>query len=152
VKTIVRCAFFGHRPVVFKSDVETASSEAELPVADVIHHVGVLYHLKDPVRHLRQLGRLAKVALMLDTHYALDHEVTQTYVAAGDTYAYKHYREHGTRDPFSGMYDHSKWLRLDDIVRVLRDSGFGRVDIAERRDERNGPRVLLFAEKTAPVA
>ena len=45
------------------------------------------------------------------------------------------------------MYDHSKWLRLDDIVTILRIAGFEKVDILETRRERNGPRALLIAER-----
>ena len=32
-----------------------------------------------------------------------------------------------------------------DIVQILKDSGFKRVDIVETREERNGSRVLLLA-------
>jgi hypothetical protein len=45
------------------------------------------------------------------------------------------------------MEDNSRWLLEDDLVRVLRDIGFATVEVAERRDERNGPRVLIHAER-----
>jgi len=45
------------------------------------------------------------------------------------------------------MYDHSKWLRLEDIMNVLRIAGFRNVNVIEERQERNGPRVLLMAER-----
>ena len=54
VKTIVRCAFMGHGPAVMLDDVD--SPESTLPQADVCHHVGVLYHLADPIAHLRRLA------------------------------------------------------------------------------------------------
>jgi tRNA (mo5U34)-methyltransferase len=89
---------------------------------------------------------------MLDTHYALESDAGSTYVGGGGEYRYKRYHEYGLRDPFSGLYDHSKWLRLDDIVSILRGAGFGTVDIVELREERNGPRVLLFADKPLRAA
>lgn len=147
VKTIVRCAFFGYHPTVFKCNVEERPVNFELLSADVMHHIGVLYHLKDPVRHLLDLRHYIRFGVMLDTHYALEDEATETYEVDGQQYRYKVFIEGGQADVFSGMYDHSKWLTLDQIMGLLGDSGFGKVDIVERRDERNGPRVLLTAQK-----
>ena len=148
VKTIVRCAMFGYSPVVFKHDVEERSANTKMPEVDVVHHVGVLYHLRDPVRHLIELARCSRSGIMLDTHHCRDEEARDEYEVEGKCYRYKQYRESGYRDVFSGMYDHAKWLRLDDIRAVLSEAGFGRVDVIETRQERNGPRVLLFAERT----
>jgi tRNA (mo5U34)-methyltransferase len=60
VKTMVRCGFFECTPHVFKCDLEKAEDAARLPQADVLHHVGVFYHLVDPVAHLRTFSRLAR--------------------------------------------------------------------------------------------
>jgi hypothetical protein len=147
VKTIVRCAMFGYGPLVFKHDVEDQTATTGIPEVDVIHHVGVLYHLRDPVNHLIGLGGHCRVGMMLDTHYCLDEEATGEYQVRGKTYRYKKYRESGYQDVFSGMYDHAKWLRLADIQMVLGEAGFSKVDIVEDRRERNGPRTLLFAER-----
>jgi len=147
VKTIVRCAMFGCSPVVFKHDVEVLAANAKMPEVDVVHHVGVLYHLRDPVGHLIELGRCSRSGIMLDTHYCQEEEARDEYEVGGKCYRYKKYLESGYQDVFSGMYDHAKWLRLDDIRMVLREAGFASVDVLETRQERNGPRVLLFAEQ-----
>jgi tRNA (mo5U34)-methyltransferase len=147
VKTLVRCGFSGRQAEVFVCDVEKRPLDAALLSADFGHHVGVLYHLKDPAGHLRELGRLLRGGLMLDTHYALDGEAVETYVSDGREFKYKRYAESGKADVFSGMYDHAKWLRLDDIASVLKEAGFGAVDVVETRRERNGPRALLMARK-----
>ena len=147
VKTIVRCSFFGHTPLVFKYDIEATPADAELLQADVVHHVGVLYHLRDPVAHLFDLGRYIGEAVMLDTHYALEAEASEEYESGNQGWRFKRYHEFGVKDPFSGMYDHAKWLRLVDIVESLERAGFGRVEVAEERVERNGPRALIFAER-----
>jgi hypothetical protein len=150
VKTIVRCAFFDERPTVFALDLERPGAEAGLLKADLCHHVGVLYHLSDPVSHLRQLGTWIDRGVMLDTHYALPGQAGDRYKSGGRSYAFLRYGE--SRDPFSGMLDHSKWLLLDDIVELLSGAGFDAVEVVETREERNGPRALLMAERTRVAA
>jgi hypothetical protein len=86
---------------------------------------------------------------MLDTHYALDQEATETVDVNRKAYRYKRFLESGHLDAFSGEYRHSKWLRLDDIVATLELSGFDKVEIVETRAERNGPRVLIVAERSS---
>src|ERR1051325_2089177 len=142
VKTIVRTALFGYRPTVFQCDVETRLPFSDL-ACDVLHHVGVLYHLKDPVRHLQDLRRFVRFGVMLDTHYANEAEATESYEVDGRVYRYKRYAEFGHADPFSGTSDHSKWLLLDDLTALLSEAGFDQIEIVEKRDEGNGPRVLL---------
>jgi hypothetical protein len=146
-KTIVRTAFYGYRPTVFQHDVEEASARIELLQADILHHVGVLYHLRDPVRHLLDLGGYIRLGVMLDTHYALPEEASESYLVNGRKYSYKRYQERGPTDVFSGLHAHSKWLPVDVISDLLKESGFGRVEVVETRLERNGPRVLLFASR-----
>jgi tRNA (mo5U34)-methyltransferase len=145
VKTVVRCAFFGEHPTVLTLDLERPGEDAGLLKADVCHHVGVLYHLSDPVAHLQDLGRWIGRGLMLDTHYALPDQARDSYEAGGRSYAYRRYGE--SSDPFSGMRSEARWLLLDDIVELLRSAGFASVEVVERREERNGPRALLFAER-----
>lgn len=145
VKTIVRASLFGYHPTVFKSDVENWRLQFDTLRSDVCHHIGVLYHLKDPVTHLLEVGEITKDALLLDTHIAEDNEATETYQVKGQSYAYKKYLE--GKDVFSGMYDHAKWLTLHDLTEVLKSAGFKTVELLEKRAERNGPRILLFAKK-----
>jgi hypothetical protein len=147
IKTIVRTALFGARPAVFKCDVEAAEDATLLAPVDVVHHVGVLYHLRDPVKHLLFLGSIARHGVMLDTHFAMPEQATERYDVDGREFAYKRYGEGGRSDVFSGMYDHAKWLTLRDIRCLLTDASLPRIDIVEERMERNGPRVLLFASK-----
>lgn len=144
-KTIVRAAMYGEFPRVLRWDVEEAPP-LSLEV-DVVHHVGVLYHLQDPIRHLRALGGLAREGIWLDTHVADPEEADADYESGGVTYPYKRYVEGGREDVFSGLYDHAKWLTLETISKVLTEAGFADVKVFERREERNGPRVLLAASR-----
>ncbi|HJR16392.1 MAG TPA: hypothetical protein VJ808_06020 [Gemmatimonadales bacterium] len=146
-KTIVRAAFYGYHPTVFQHDVEDGSARIDVLQADILHHVGVLYHLEDPVRHLLAIGRYIRLGVMLDTHYALPAEAGSSYVVNDRKYSYKRFQERGPADVFSGVHSHSKWLPLPVISDLLKEAGFGRVDVVETRPERNGPRVLLFASR-----
>jgi 2-polyprenyl-3-methyl-5-hydroxy-6-metoxy-1,4-benzoquinol methylase len=147
VKTIVRCSFFGFTPCVFKCDIEREPLPINWLSSDILHHVGVLYHLKDPVRHLLRIGQYVRLGLMLDTHYCRDEQADQTYEVEQRSYRYREYTEQGLTDPFSGMHEHAKWLRQDDIIALLRQTGFQQVDVIETREERNGPRLLLIAKR-----
>lgn len=147
VKTLVRCGMFGESPTVFKCDVERWDTPLDWMKADVCHHVGVLYHLKDPVAHLVKLSTVIKDAILLDTHIAIPGDQLTEYQSGEKKYRYRFYGEGGKQDVFAGMYDHAKWLLLDDLKGVLSDCGFRKVEVLEERSERNGPRVLLLAQK-----
>jgi hypothetical protein len=149
VKTMVRCAFHGCHPEVFTCDIEAPAAPAELAGvgADFVHHVGVLYHLRDPIGHVRALGTIAAKGLMLDTHVAPADQAKEEMVVDGERFSYMRYAEAGRAEVFSGMYDHAKWLPLDTLTGLLGDAGFSAVDVIEQRAERNGPRVLILAQR-----
>lgn len=146
-KTLVRAAMFDCWPRAYVVDVEDHDADASHLAADVAHHVGVLYHLRDPVAHLTRLASYVRIGLMLDTHVAPDGQANSTYQSCGGEWRYWRYGEGGRDDPFSGMYGHAKWLSLSDLQLALAASGFSKIDIVEQRDERNGPRVRLFAQR-----
>ncbi len=147
VKTIVRCAFFGVHPTVFPWDVESrATPPPELQV-DVAHHVGVLYHLRDPVAHLLALGELVRDGMMLDTSIAAPEQATESYEAGGRRFAFRRFREDQPDNPFAGTLDFARWLPLDGLKEALTLAGFPRIEIDHVRQERNGLRTLLFASR-----
>jgi tRNA (mo5U34)-methyltransferase len=148
VKTIVRCAIYGRHPSVFMYDLETQTPDVKRLEADLVHHVGVLYHLKNPVAHLLSIGSYIRTGIMLDSHYCYPDQADSTYEHDGRHYRYMRYRESGRQDPFSGVHDHAKWLLLEDIIGLLAQSGFIDCLIVETRQEQNGPRVLLFARRS----
>ena len=148
VKTIVRCAFFGLHPTVALHDVEQETPPPVPLDCDVVHHVGVLYHLTDPVRHLVRIGRLARLGIMLDTHYAEPAQATRRYDSQGRGFDFFEYREGGRADVFAGMYDHAKWLTLDGLRDALALAGFPQVEVVRASPSRNGPRTLLFAKRS----
>jgi tRNA (mo5U34)-methyltransferase len=147
VKSILRTAMFGCSPTILCCNVEEPAAVGTLPHADYAHHVGVLYHLRDPAAHLLALGGIIRRGVMLDTHIATAESAVEEYESAGRKYRYRRYVEGGKRDVFSGMYDHAKWLLMDDLKAILAQAGFSSVEIAEHREERNGPRVLVFAQR-----
>lgn len=148
-KTLLRCALLGHRPEVLACDLEDPRDCEMLPRVELIHHVGVLYHLADPVGHLCRLRRWCTMGLMLDTHYAPASRATETYESEGGRHAFMRYDEGGRQEAFSGMARFSRWLTLDTLCGLLEGNGFEAVEVSERRDERNGPRALIFARRSA---
>lgn len=144
VKTIVRCGFYETNPKVMLCDLETWDP-GEFDV-DVVFHVGVLYHLRDPVRHVMELGRMCRSGLLLDTHVAEEAQASETFVSEGGTYRYQRYEEM-PRLVAAGMYDHAKWLLLDDLIGLLHRAGFSTVEVKESRKEGTSTRVTVLAHK-----
>lgn len=151
VKTIVRCALYGCRPEVLLCDLENPSQPTLRDSCDILFHVGVLYHLSDPVRHILALGQLARRGVFLDTHFAEVGRADAAYEVGGRIYRYRPKAEGGRRDPFSGMGAQSKWLLADDISQLLIRAGFPSVRLVETRMERNGPRGQWIAKKAGPT-
>jgi tRNA (mo5U34)-methyltransferase len=147
VKTIVRCALFGARPSVFVHDVEQTAPPPQPLDCDVAHHVGVLYHLRDPVGHLARLGPLVRLGMMVDTHYAEPDQATKEHESSGRRFRHFEFEEGGHENVFAGVYDHAKWLTLDGLREALGLAGFPKVEIVRTDVSRNGPRVLLFATR-----
>jgi tRNA (mo5U34)-methyltransferase len=147
VKTIVRTNMFGYKPTAAVCNIEDEVSFDALPKIDVIHHVGVLYHLLDPIKHLLALKQHANQGILLDTHYATNEMLNANYTTSGGSYDYHRFKEGGRDEVFSGMYDHSKWLTLDCIKKILTDIGFSDVRVLNDELQRNGPRVTLYAAK-----
>lgn len=145
-KTAVRCALYGVTPRLHVRDLDRPDALAGIDT-EFAHHVGVLYHLADPVGHLFELGRHVSHGVMLDTHVAT--ATTATYEVDGRSWAYQPYREGGRADAFSGLTNEARWLPLPTLVDALQVAGFASVEVVEERNERNGLRVLLFAESSA---
>lgn len=148
IKTHARLSAYGESADVFAVDVEDPA--LELPHYDVVFHCGVLYHLEEPVRHLRKLLPCCD-AIYLDTHIAREDEDDATLESGGRTYLGHAHREGGWNDPFSGRGKGAFWLRLSDLQSILQEAGF-EVDNWGVREERNGPRVGLLARRVRPAA
>lgn len=149
VKTMVRCAFFGVHPTVVRWNVEEPPPQGIDPACDILHHVGVLYHLLDPVRHLRAILPHVRKGLMLDTHVAPEGRRLDHYDSGGQRFACYTFRESGRAEAFSGVYGKSRWLTLDDLLSILTECGFGDVEVVETRAKKLSPRVLILARRTA---
>jgi 2-polyprenyl-3-methyl-5-hydroxy-6-metoxy-1,4-benzoquinol methylase len=123
----------------------------DLPASwDILHHIGVLYHLSNPVQHLECLLPRTRLGVLLDSHVArTDCDKMEEMEVGGQAYRYLRYAEvHADISPFSGLADHAKWLRLDDLLDLLRHHGFGETKVVSERMERNGQRATIFAFRT----
>ena len=147
VKTITRANIMGFNPIVSICNLEDEKDVVNLSRVDVVHHVGVLYHLTNPVKNLYEMSLLANKVILLDTHYATEKMINNTYIFNNNEYKYYHYSESGRADVFSGMNDHAKWLLKDDIINTLKVMGFSIFEIIRDQVERNGPRFCVLASK-----
>lgn len=147
LKTLARLWIYGQSANVLLWNFERPPP-ADLPARwDVLHHVGVLYHLTNPVEHLHELLPRTTGGVLLDTHVARDDAAaTESYQVGGVSHRYQRYRETEIDiSPFAGLLDHAKWLRVEDLHGILRGHGFPTVETVENRDERNGRRVMIWA-------
>lgn len=145
LKTLTRLWCYGYQADVKRWDLEE-DAPADIPRSwDMLHHIGVLYHLSDPVGHLRDALKRTREALLLDTHIAQNEgSAVESYDVDGRTFRFE---RHGERSvsPFAGVRDHAKWLVLDELRELIAAEGFKDVRVKSDRAERNGRRVTLWA-------
>ena len=115
---------------------------------DLLFHVGVLYHLSDPVDHLFRIAPAADV-LLLDTHYeAVPSTRRRSDIGRGGLeYGAYVVPEGGWQSTFSGVEETSRWLDRPSLLRLVADAGFAATEVLSDRVERNGPRLTLVARK-----
>ncbi len=147
LKTMARLWAYGQTANTLLWDFER-EAPSDLPAAwDVLHHVGVLYHLSNPVEHLASVLPRTRSAVLLDTHVARDEaDAASVYSVGGRAFAYRRKEEpNADISPFAGLRDHAKYLLVDDLVGLLREEGFGDTRVVSDRMERNGRRVTIWA-------
>lgn len=115
---------------------------------DILFHVGVLYHLDDPVEHIFRIAPMAR-ALVLDTHYSDEcaERKRSDLEREGKVYRACFVDEGGWKSSFSGVESASRWLFRESLTELLTDAGFVEIDVVSDRIERNGPRLTLLAER-----
>lgn len=146
VKTLVRLWLYDCTADVQLWNLEETPPPGLPAPCDVLHHIGVLYHLSDPVKHLSLVLPTVREGVLLDTHVSTAATATHGYDADGGSWRYQRYGEKLTDiSPFAGMRAHAKWLMEEDLVAILRRYGFSDVEVVERRAERNGPRLMIWA-------
>lgn len=146
IKTLTRLWLYELNADILLWDLEELPPPAAPAKWDALAHIGVLYHLSDPVGHLHAVLPKTREAVLLDTHVARPEEVDDAYEVAGRSWAFRRYAENIIDvSPFAGMRDHAKWLLEADLLALLSDRGFSRVEVVQRREERNGLRVQMRA-------
>ncbi len=142
-------------PAVYHlADVELLAAGSQEPTwegaFDLVVSMGLLYHLADPAPVLAWSRRWAP-RLFLCTHYyerrARGHYRRPAFSLGrymGEQVVV--FREHGLDDPHGGLRPTSIWLSEDQLVRLLREAGFGRVEVLGREMMFGHPHIALLAE------
>ena len=151
LKTLARLWIYDQSTPVLLWDLERPAPAYAPADWDVLHHVGVLYHLSDPVGHLAEVLPRTGSAVLLDTHVA-DPSLAQDRYEAGPQIFRVQRAAERISSPFAGLADHAKWLLLEDLLNLLADMGFADVRLVEDRAERNGRRVTIWAFRDAVQA
>ena len=107
---------------------------------DIVFCCGLLYHLPEPWKLIRQLPQIAS-RLFLWTVYARDEEASLEVEGLRG----KEYCEGGPDEARSGLSPKSIWLTLDSIKELLKRSGYQRVEIIEKATGVYGLTVTLAA-------
>jgi hypothetical protein len=116
-----------------------ALDPAELGAFDVAFNVGLLYHLAAPWRLLAGLASSCR-AMFLWTHVAR----SVVWGVRRGGYRGRLYREGGFADPLSGLSPRSFWPTQKELLRMIRDAGFGEIEILDLdHSHPHGPAVLL---------
>lgn len=147
IKTLARLWAYGMKCDVAQWNFEESPSPLLPENWDVLHHIGVLYHLSDPIAHLDTVLPRTSGAVLLDTHVADSAEAaTEEYEVGGAKVRYRRKPEpHAAHSPFAGMRDHAKYLVLEDVLEHLRKHGFNDTRVIANNLERNGRRVTVWA-------
>lgn len=121
---------------------------------DLVFCCGLLYHLPEPSKALKW-ARTQAPRLFLGTHYVEPAErgryLPENFRPAesrdgGRTYRGMDYREGGLGDPISGASPSSFWPYEADLVAMLRDAGYNRVDVLGKDLLNRMPHITLIAE------
>jgi SAM-dependent methyltransferase len=97
---------------------------AEFGKFDAVFCCGLLYHLPEPWRLLKQLPAVA-ASVFIWTQYATEEEAHDI----GKGLRGKIHVEGGADEPLSGMSSTAVWLTLSSLCDVLRASGYTHVDV-----------------------
>jgi len=107
---------------------------------DAIFCCGLLYHLPEPWKLISQAPRVAP-SLFIWTVYANENEATLEI----DGLRGREYIEGGPDEPLSGLSPKSVWLTLPSLLELLKRSGYGNVEIIEKKQNPYGPAVSIAA-------
>lgn len=136
MNTLMRLSVMGKKANVFVAEAENVSLKRRF---DVMFHCGVLYHLKDPVKHMRSLTMAAEY-ILLDTHIARKEHST-TLPLWGEKYSGHFIPEDNWHSPFAGKDENAVWLSEESLRSLIDESGFDIHEEWEHRKEKNGERI-----------
>ena len=109
---------------------------------DAVFCCGLLYHLAHPRAFVERAAAVAP-NLYLDTQYA-----RPEWELAERAGLWGWVRTEDPQDPQSGLSATAFWPTLDELYRLLRESGYGKVvTLARLPDNRHGPRVHIAASR-----
>lgn len=134
-------------------DLNTLENENPLTdiKMDIIYHTGVLYHLTNPIKHLKYIASITDNLFLATRCYDKKSDIK---LLIGQMVKYentfKQYRVNEKpftwKRSFAGITDYSTWLHKDEIKDILHHVGFKKVILLEETRS-YCPRVIFAVTK-----
>jgi SAM-dependent methyltransferase len=115
---------------------------------DLCLALGILYHLDDSVEVIYRIAKMAS-RIFVWSHYAIlefPYGQISEIRYNGRVYRGKHVTE-DTDHYLSGLDKMSFWLLEEDLIKVVRDAGFNKIDIISKEKHEHGPAITFLAQK-----
>lgn len=138
-------------------DIERLASGEEQPnfsgQFDLVFCLGLLYHLADPGPALAWF-RSQSPTLFLGTHYVETAEPRgypqgvfdeMKYVYREKDYRAMRWIDGGLANPLGGLGPYSVWPYEEDLIRLVRDAGYSRVDVLGKDLQAGAPHMTMLA-------
>jgi len=132
-------------------DLAAGVGEPEFtPGFDLVFCCGLLYHMADPGRVIEWSRKMAP-RLFLGTLYYEIAAASHYRSAAFTDISYrgrpaKGFRERGLGDPLGGTHPLATWLTETQLLDLLREAGYERVDVLGKDLESTHPHITILAE------
>jgi hypothetical protein len=125
VKTIIRSGIYRTPVETIKFAFEKDSVDTLPKNIDYVFHRSVLPLMEDPVKHLHDLGKIAKTGIYLDT--VIYSKLHETYQTMGQTFPCLTMPNLRTNGEFSGVAKIGRGLEEGTIVNALKTVGFKKI-------------------------
>lgn len=155
VKSLVKAWCFGRESSIKFDliDIESQSVSERIlnsgyfdDGVDLYHCRGVMYHLSDPAKYLKDISVLSPMYLYIHTQLARASQVDTNIETCLGRYDFYRYSEPGRHELFAGTTKYALWVTSGDLVDMLSSLGYV-VAYSKEWEERHGNRGEFLFKK-----
>lgn len=114
---------------------------------DIIYHCGVLYHIKNPIEHLRAVAEKCETLFLSNRCFST--EGSRPYLGTEEIEGYTLHKvkEYKYSHVYGGVTEYSCWIDPKDMENILHYVGFSKVECIFNRVQNGYSRVVYVATK-----